>query len=327
MPTCSANRLSPLAAGVSKPHAEIGVGKNLNSKIATHVAVSAVTPALAGWLRSFRDDVEKARVLEIGKLTGLKKEGERYFAANFERALLLREIVRRRKPQRVLELGTGRGLGILAMADQVQGLGYMAELVSVDIIPPAAKQNWPLCLDGQNSSEARSLDEVWSKHFSDLKAGITLSTGATTAVLPALLKEGRKFDFIFVDAGHDVYSVFHDFAYSCLLLAEDGEILMDDFAPTEPYGLGTCIVAAHATKVFEQLEVIETNGLVFEDAYVGFTRGMVHLAGMKRATLEIDSVSLLAARVLGKAVEGLFHPKLLPVRVSRPYRNPSQRTS
>ena len=99
-------------------------------------------------------------------------------------------------------------------------------------------------------------------------------------------------------------------------LQRDGEILMDDFAPTEPFGLGTCIVAAHATRVFAQVEVIESNGLIFEDAYFGFTRGMVHLAGIKRATLELDSVSLLAARVLGKAVEGLFHPKLLPVRLS-----------
>jgi len=278
--------------------------------------VSASTPALASWLRSFQDEAEKNRVLDFGKLTGLKEEEGRYFPANFERALLLREIIRRTKPRRVLELGTGRGLGILAMADQVQALGYPAELVSVDIIAPAAKQKWPICLDGEYSSDARSVDEVWKKHFSDLSARITLRTGATTAVLPALLKEDRKFDFIFVDAGHDVYSVFHDFAYSCLLLAKHGEILMDDFAPTEPFGLGTCIVAAHATRVFEQVQVIESNGLVFEEAYFGFSRGMVHLAEIKCATLQLDSVSLLAARVLGKTVEGLFHPKLLPVRLS-----------
>jgi hypothetical protein len=278
--------------------------------------VAATTPAIASWLRSFDDDAEKARVLEIGKLTGLKEERGRYFPANFERALLLREIIRRRRPERVLELGTGRGLGILAVADQVQALGYSAELLSVDIIAPAAKQKWPICLNGAHSSEVRSVDEVWSKHFPELRAGIKLRTGATTTVLPAIFKEGRKFDFIFIDAGHDVYSVFHDFAYSCLLLAGDGEILMDDFAPTEPFGLGTCIIAAHAARVFEQVDIIESNGLVFDESYLGFTRGMVHLAGKKSATLELDSVSLLAARVLGKAVEGLFHPKLLPVRLS-----------
>ena len=154
--------------------------------------MSASTRTLAGWLRSFHDDAERARVLEIGKLTGLKEEGGRYFPANFERALLLREIIRRRKPKRVLELGTGRGLGILAMADQVQALGYTAELVSVDIIAPAAKQDWPICVNEQDSSEARSLDEVWNKHFSDLRARITLRTGATSGRFASALQGGPQ---------------------------------------------------------------------------------------------------------------------------------------
>ena len=270
---------------------------------------------LASWLRDFQDDAEKLRVLEIGQLTGLREETGRYYPANFERGLLLREIVRRRRPQRILELGTGRGLGILCMADQVRALDYHAELVSVDIIPPDTRQHWPIFLDGQYSSQSRSIEEIWSRSFPDLKALLTLRTGDTTAVLPALVKEGRKFDFIFVDAGHDVYSVFHDFAYCVLLLAERGEILMDDFAPMEPFGLGTCIVAAHAARIFERVDVIESNGLVFGENYSGFTRGMVHLGGIKPGKYKLGSLSLLAARILGKVVEGLFHPKILPLRV------------
>lgn len=270
---------------------------------------------LASWLRDFQDDAEKLRVLEIGQLTGLREETGRYYPANFERGLLLREIVRRRRPQRILELGTGRGLGILCMADQVRALDYHAELVSVDIIPPDTRQHWPIFLDGQYSRQSRSIEEIWSRSFPELKALVTLRTGDTTAVLPALVKEGRKFDFIFVDAGHDVYSIFHDFAYCVLLLAERGEILMDDFAPMEPFGLGTCIVAAHAARIFERVDVIESNGLVFGENYSGFTRGMVHLGGIKPGKYKLGSLSLLAARILGKVVEGLFHPKILPLRV------------
>jgi len=270
---------------------------------------------LASWLRDFHDDAEKLRVLEIGQLTGLREKAGRYYPANFERGLLLREIVRRRRPRRILELGTGRGLGILCMADQVKALAYQAELVSVDIIPPDTRQHWPIFLDGQYTTQSRSIEEVWSRSLAELKALVTLRTGDTTAVLPALVNEGRKFDFIFIDAGHDVHSVFHDFAYSSLLLAEQGEILMDDFAPMEPFGLGTCIVATHATRLFEWVDVIESNGLVFEKDYSGFTRGMVHLRGMKSGKYKVNSLSLLAAGVLGKAVEGLFHPKLLPLRV------------
>ena len=270
---------------------------------------------LASWLRDFHDNAERLRVLEIGQLTGLREEAGRYNPANFERGLLLREIVRRRRPQRILELGTGRGLGILCMADQFRALDCHAELVSVDIIPPDTRQHWPIFLDGQYSTQSRSIEEIWSRSFPELKALVTLRTGDTTAVLPALLKEGRKFDFIFVDAGHDVYSVFHDFAYCVLLLAERGEILMDDFAPMEPFGLGTCIVAAHAARIFERVDVIESNGLVFAENYSGFTRGMVHLGGIKPGKYKLGSLSLLAARILGKVVEGLFHPKILPVRV------------
>ena len=287
-----------------------------SGKHQTFFAVAGLNSALASWLRDFHDDAEKARVMEIGLLTGLKEEAGRYFPANFERGLLLREIVRRLKPKRILELGTGRGLGVLCMADQVQSLDYTAELVSVDIIPPSRKAELAH-LPGRPVRHAIPIHRRGLEpELRSTEPLITLRTGATTATLPAMVKDGRKFDFIFIDAGHDVYSVFHDFAYSCLLLSEDGEILMDDFAPTEPFGLGTCIVAAHATRVFEQVEAIESNGLVFEPDYAGFTRGMVHLAGMKRGRLELDPVSLLAVRVLGKAVEGLFHPKVLPIRIS-----------
>jgi hypothetical protein len=276
---------------------------------------TASNAALASWLRDFQDDAEKSRVLEIGRLTGLREEAGRFYPANFERGLLLREIVRRRRPQRILELGTGRGMGILCIADQVRALDYHAELVSVDIIPQNARQHWPIYLDGQYSVQSRSVEEVWSRSFPDLKAFVTAHTGATTAILPILIREGRKFDFIFIDAGHDVHSVFHDFAYCVLLLAERGEILMDDFAPMEPFGLGTCIVAAHAGRIFKQVDVIESNGLVFGKDAPGFTRGMVHLGEMKPGNYKLVPFSLLAARILGKIAEGLFHPKILPLRL------------
>jgi Methyltransferase domain len=276
---------------------------------------TASNAALASWLRDFQDDAEKSRVLEIGRLTGLREEAGRFYPANFERGLLLREIVRRRRPQRILELGTGRGMGILCIADQVRALDYHAELVSVDIIPQNARQHWPIYLDGQYSVQSRSVEEVWSRSFPDLKAFVTAHTGATTAILPILIREGRKFDFIFIDAGHDVHSVFHDFAYGVLLLAERGEILMDDFAPMEPFGLGTCIVGAHAGRIFRRVDVIESNGLVFGKDAPGFTRGMVHLGEMKPGNYKLVPFSLLAARILGKIVEGLFHPKILPLRL------------
>ena len=62
--------------------------------------------------------------------------------------------------------------------------------------------------------------------------------------------------------------------------------------------------------------LIESSGLVFEENHSGFTRGMVHLGGLGPGDYQLSSLSLLAVRILGKGVEGLFHPRILPLRAS-----------
>lgn len=47
-------------------------------------------------------------------------------------------------------------------------------------------------------------------------------------ILPTLLKENQRFDFIFIDGGHRFDSIFIDFYYSDLLLEKDGYILFHD---------------------------------------------------------------------------------------------------
>ena len=234
-------------------------------------------------------------MLEIGRMTGLREEAGRYYPANFERGLLC-EKSSAASDRNEFELGTGRGLGILCIADQVRSLQYPTELLTVDIIPPQSRQHWPIFLDGEFSSQFRSLEEVWSRGFPDLKALVTVR-GPTT-VLPALVKENRKFDFIFIDAAHDVHSVFHDFAYGVLLLAEEGEMLMDDL-PMEAFGLGTCIVAAHARRVFSRVDA-ETSGLVFEEKSSSFTRGMVHLAGRRPGDYKLAPLAGSVSKSLAK---------------------------
>lgn len=48
-------------------------------------------------------------------------------------------------------------------------------------------------------------------------------------VLPKLIKENKKFDFIFIDGDHKFDSVFIDFYFSDLLLNHDGYILLHDY--------------------------------------------------------------------------------------------------
>lgn len=47
-------------------------------------------------------------------------------------------------------------------------------------------------------------------------------------VLPSLLKENRKFDFIFIDGSHRFDGIFIDFYYSDLLLEKNGYMLFHD---------------------------------------------------------------------------------------------------
>ena len=105
---------------------------------------------------------------------------------------------------------------------------------------------------------------------------------------------------------------------------------MDDFAPMEPFGLGTCIVAAHAARVFERVDVIESNGLVFEENYSGFTRGMVHLARNETRQLQIRFSQPARRQNPRQGSRGAL-PSEESCRCGSPdclaYRNPSQRTS
>src|SRR6185295_10289635 len=87
------------------------------------------------------------------------------------------------------------------------------------------------------------------------------------------------FDFIFIDAGHDLFNVAHDLAYSAVLLAPGGAILMDDFAPMEDFGLGTCVALTHARRLFAHCELFPSEGLVFGGTvHPEAPRGMIFLA-------------------------------------------------
>ena len=72
---------------------------------------------LCDWLRTFADPARRQRIWELGLLTGLReREAGQLCPANFERALILDRLIEMRRPRRILEIGTGRGLGCLSMA-------------------------------------------------------------------------------------------------------------------------------------------------------------------------------------------------------------------
>lgn len=254
------------------------------------------------------------RVLRVGNLTGLREENGIYRRANFERGLLLDSLVSSLRPERILELGTGRGLGAFVMAEAAKEAGYHPQITTVDVLTADTAQNWPIESDGKREIRYASRHEVWSSHFAeDLRAMVAEVCGPTTDVLPQMLRDQRKFGLIFIDAGHDLYSVVHDLCYAAMLLDKDGWILMDDFAPASEYGLATCLASTHARSLFGVVEVLATEGLVFGDTQIpGLPRSMV-LLSEARDGIKFDRAKLFFWRVANHVLNACYRPVLFPL--------------
>ena len=266
-------------------------------------------------LQGITDPEELGRVLEIGHLTGLKSENGLLRGSNFERGLLLRRIIRERRPSRVLELGTGRGFGSICMADCAAKDFPECRIETVDRISGDSPQGWPHEKNGQPVEGERSLNEFWKTEFPSLESGIIRHTGPTTEVLSRLISQDDRYDLIFIDAGHDLRSVFLDLAAALTLLSPGGSILMDDFAPLEPFGLATCIAAHHARSYFDSFEIIPTEGLVYPSVLVeADCRSMVLLSGRNERTAMFRPSAgyAFSLRVAGRLLDWLYSSKAFP---------------
>jgi len=236
------------------------------------------------WIKHFNDPERKSRIWEIGLLTGWRKYPDGSFGApNFERALIMDRIIETTPVQDILEIGTGRGLGCVTMAQAGEYYGKDVSIITIDCTGPESKQDWPIRLNGVDHSRFASRNEIWDEHFNHKTTDkITQITGYSTDLLPRLVREGRKYDLIFIDGGHDPYSVISDLSNAMMLIRPSGIILMDDFAPLQEYGIGTCFAILHARRFFENVDVFPSEGMVFggED-YEHFPRGMILLYGLK----------------------------------------------
>ncbi len=261
-----------------------------------------------------QDAAREKRILSIGALTGLRCENGNFRRANFERGLLLDAIVAAARPREILELGTGRGLGAFSMAEAARLAGLSTHITTVDTLTPDQAQYWPIERDGRREVIQASRRDIWTAHLSAASRGmITELTGTTTAALPQLRSKGKHFDFIFIDAGHDLYSVVHDLSLAATLLSPSGCILMDDFAPAADYGFATCMVSAQARRVFQTVEIIVTEGTVYGETEIrGLPRSMVLLTGL-RPDVVFSAGKLFFWKVAGKILDLCYRPSLFPL--------------
>lgn len=265
--------------------------------------------SLQHWLSDGVSPEEKRRVEEIGLITALKKYETNYFATNLERGLLLRRLIVQRKPRRILEIGTGRGFGTICMADCAEDKNLSCEITTIDVIDKSTPQTWPRKEGGIMHDNSASLQSVWDHNFPGLSTRISFLTGESSALLEQLSREGKRFDLVFIDAGHDVLSVFGDLAASSNILEATGCILMDDFAPLESFGLATCIATHHATRFFRHVEIVRSEGVCFPSHLPAIRqRSMVFLDEREEnSACALPSAAMrLKLRVAGRFLDWLY---------------------
>ena len=118
---------------------------------------------------------------------------------------LLRFLLSLQKPQRILEIGTAIGFSALLMARVCGGNTKVFTIERDEKRCKAAKENF-----------AR-LDKADQ---------IRLTEGDAREVLPAFKREGKTFDFIFMDAAKGQYPIF--LKETRILLAEGGVLVTDN---------------------------------------------------------------------------------------------------
>jgi len=122
--------------------------------------------------------------------------------------------VLREKAARTIEIGLGYGVSALAICE-----GLIAS--------------------GRSEGRHIALDPFQARRFADCGLQVLEEAGVRSLVehhaevsqiaLPALLREGRRFDLAFVDGNHRFDSVFVDLFYLGRLLRRGGVVFLDDY--------------------------------------------------------------------------------------------------
>lgn len=276
------------------------------NKSTTNTDTNRVTN-LISWLKEQQPENDLAkRLWEIGLLTGWRHRADgSYGAENFERGLLLYRMVAEAQPRRILEVGTGRGFGFLAMAASAEDYGLDTTIDTIDIVSPDSVREWPIQLHGKDEVGHYVPNQLWAEHFdTTVLDRINHLTGGSDSILKRLQREGHQYDMLFIDAGHDPYHAILDLTYGIEMLHPGGICLLDDFAPAAPHGLGAVMALPHMKKYFRDVIVTATHGQVWHNNdHIDYPHGMMLLDGKLDKTLRIDQKRLFWWRIIGRLMD------------------------
>ncbi len=135
---------------------------------------------------------------------------------------LLQALIHTHKPQEILEIGTSNGYSAILMG-KVASL-YNGKITTIEFFEER------ITLAQENIAQ---------EHLSDT---ITVLQGDADQVLPQLVQDKRKFQFVFLDANKEEYAMY--FKYAIQMIEPSGIIVADN-------------TVSHAKKLSEFFKVVQ----------------------------------------------------------------------
>lgn len=207
------------------------------------------------------EELQKFKYL-ASQLALRQSEDGTYYYSNWLRGPLLYALVQAKHPRRVLEFGTGRGYGAVCMAQASVDAGFECTVLTIDQIPETRKQQWIIDEGSGPQVKSLSLKEAWSRFCpSETVDRITVLAGDSSSIMARWRHEGlMKVDLVFLDAGHDYWSVKHDFLAALAVANPHASFVFDDYGERQRYGVKRLFDTEIAPRCIDgdDVEIIDT---------------------------------------------------------------------
>lgn len=134
------------------------------------------------------------------------------------------KMVRAFGPKSMLEVGTHIGASTMYVARALKANGDAAALTTVDIVDVNAIDG-PWVQAGLAQKPQDNLDAL------ECGDDVAFVSQRSQVFLKQAQREGRKFDLIFLDGGHEASTVYQELSLALPLLNAGGTIIMHDYYP------------------------------------------------------------------------------------------------
>jgi len=155
---------------------------------------------------------------------------------NYERGSLLYALVKKFKPQNILEFGTARGFGTSAIAYAVNENNNQGKIYTIDYLKQNESIRHVRVIDSipkeEDTTRKKLLEDTVPKKWLD---SITFLEGYSDEIF--YKHKFPKIDFFYIDAGHFYEAVKHDFFISVLLSNTSSIFLLDDYIDKKDFGI------------------------------------------------------------------------------------------